>query len=272
VIETALLFRPLGTELISLLRSLSPEDWARPTSATPWSVKDVIAHMLDTDLRRLSSHRDGHRPPPDQEVSTYADLVSFLNRLNQTWVEATGRLSPRVLLELLNDSSRLVAELFEAADPRAPGVFSVAWAGEESSLMWFDIAREYTERWHHQDQIREAVGVLPLGGAYWLRPVLETSLLALPHAYRGTSAPAGTSILLQVGGDAGGEWTLEKQDSWAIRTGPAAAPVCTVVTSDLDMCRLLMHRLDGPTAERVVSTDGPAELVAPLLSARAVIV
>jgi hypothetical protein len=43
-------------------------------------------------------------------------------------------------------------------DPFAEAIFSVGWAGEEKSLNWFHIAREYTEKWHHQQQIRLAVG------------------------------------------------------------------------------------------------------------------
>jgi hypothetical protein len=42
--------------------------------------------------------------------------------------------------------------------------FSVARAGEEASLNWFNIAREYSERSLHQQQIREAVGAPGLTG------------------------------------------------------------------------------------------------------------
>ena len=38
--------------------------------------------------------------------------------------------------------------------------FGVAWAGEERSPAWFDVARELTERWHHQAHIRLATGAL----------------------------------------------------------------------------------------------------------------
>jgi hypothetical protein len=33
----------------------------------------------------------------------------------------------------------------------------VAWAGEAESKNWFHVARDYSEKWHHQQQIREAV-------------------------------------------------------------------------------------------------------------------
>ena len=63
-IETVDLFLPLQHELTSLLRSLAPEDWQRPTVAGAWRVKDIVTHLLDSDLRRLSLNRDGYIPPP----------------------------------------------------------------------------------------------------------------------------------------------------------------------------------------------------------------
>jgi len=61
-IATVALFPALHAELIALLRRLTPEDWFRPTAA-PWTVKDMAAHLLDTDMRRSSAQRDGFRPP-----------------------------------------------------------------------------------------------------------------------------------------------------------------------------------------------------------------
>jgi len=48
---TAHLFPPLHAELIALLRSLTPEDWERPTVAGSWRVRDVVAHLLDVSGR-----------------------------------------------------------------------------------------------------------------------------------------------------------------------------------------------------------------------------
>ncbi|MEO6056721.1 MAG: maleylpyruvate isomerase N-terminal domain-containing protein, partial [Gemmatimonadales bacterium] len=54
--------RPLHAELLRLLRGLTADDWHRPTVCALWSVRDVVAHLLDDDLRRLSFHRDGQPP------------------------------------------------------------------------------------------------------------------------------------------------------------------------------------------------------------------
>lgn len=56
----------LHAELLALLKSLGDEDWHKPTVASAWSVKDVAAHLLDGDLRRLSFQRDKMQlPQPD---------------------------------------------------------------------------------------------------------------------------------------------------------------------------------------------------------------
>src|SRR5919109_2368558 len=95
-------FPPLHQELMALLGGLRPEDWHRPTACALWSVKDIVAHLLDTGIRRLSAGRDSFMPTPDRVIASYSDLVDYLNRLNAEWVAATRRLSPPVLMDLLD--------------------------------------------------------------------------------------------------------------------------------------------------------------------------
>lgn len=248
-------------------------DWTRPTSASEWTVKDVAAHLLDVDLRRLSAQRDGYLTPPPKPVDSNETLVQYLNDLNRTWVSAARRLSPRVIIEELASSAAQCAELFERVDAMAPALFPVAWAGEVASLMWFDVAREYTERWHHQDQIRDALGAAPLAEQEWLRPVVETSLLALTHAYRGVEAPDGTGVRLLVAGAAGGDWSLVRRGGiWLLKEGSCVEPASVVEIEDLQLARLLLHRLSPEDAAAAVQIRGSRELGAALLNARAVMV
>ena len=273
MIATSHLFRPLGRELISLLLSMDASDWTRPTSAAEWSVKDVAAHLLDGDLRRLSAQRDDYLPAAPKSVESNEDLVRYLNDLNRAWVSAARRLSPRVLIEELASSTEKSSDLFESANAMDPALFPVAWAGDAASLMWFDVAREYTERWHHQDQIREAVGAAPLDERKWLRPVLETSLLALPHAYRDVDAPDGTCVGLVVAGAAGGEWSLVRgRGTWLLHQGPCKEPIAIIAIEDLQLARLLLHRLSPEEAAAAIEIRGSRELGRALLSARAVMV
>src|SRR4051794_26512558 len=105
-------FPPLHRELMLLLRGLNEQDWIRPTSCALWSVKDIVAHLLDTALRRLAYGRDQFSPVPDKPVSSYQDLVAHLNQLNADWVRAARRLSSQVLIDLLDAAAGQVHEYF----------------------------------------------------------------------------------------------------------------------------------------------------------------
>src|SRR5690349_14941944 len=111
-IETLHLFPELNDKLISVLRSLSPKDWHKQTIARKWNVKDVASHLLDGNFRRIALHRDGWQAPPDRKIRSYQDLVDFLNDLNADWVKATKRLSPEILIELLESTNAVVYEIF----------------------------------------------------------------------------------------------------------------------------------------------------------------
>src|SRR6516225_7615852 len=100
-ILTAHLFPTLDARLIDLLRSLAADDWERQTIAQRWNVKDVAAHLLDTQLRTLSFGRDGYTPSPDPAIASDRDLVPFIDRLNAEGVTVYRRLSPPVLIALI---------------------------------------------------------------------------------------------------------------------------------------------------------------------------
>jgi hypothetical protein len=61
-----------------------------------------------------------------------------------------------------------------------------------------DVARELTERWLHQQQIRESAGIPPLYDSHIFVPVLDTFVRALPHTFRNTDAPEGTLVRLVI--------------------------------------------------------------------------
>ncbi len=216
-IDTRSLFAPLDERLIELLESLTPQEWSCQTIAKAWKVKDVTSHLLDGDLRVLSIQRDnyfGESPPTSTQ---YEDIVIWLNQLNADWVSATRRLSPTVLTMLLKLSGKLVTDYFNSLDPWEEAVFSVAWAGEDTSYNWMHVAREYTERWHHQQQIREAVGKQGIMSHELFYPVLDTFFQALPHTFRHLTAPQDTVVQVSITTEAGGDWFLiRNENNWRL--------------------------------------------------------
>ncbi len=270
------LFAPLHRELMTLLRGLPAADWERSTVAGAWRVRDVAAHLLDGILRKLSVHGDGHLLVPDRPIESYGDLVGFINDLNASGVAYGRRLSPRLLTDLLDVTGSWMAELVEGLDPHAPAVFSVAWAGEAQSENWMDTGREYTEWWHHQMQIRDAVNAAGLSGLldpHWLDPLLDFSVRALPHAYGNVEAPAGTSLTLAVPGDSGWAWTLLREaERWGLYRGEADRPATRVTVEPAVVWRLFYNALPPESAREKVTIQGDESLAGPLLRTRSVMV
>jgi hypothetical protein len=258
-IETLPLFAELDRLLLELLRPLPPAAWEQQTLAPRWKVMDVALHLLDGNLRTLSMLRDGHfGVAPTGDVSTHAGLVEFLNQLNADWLTATRRLSPAVVCWLLELTGREYTAFLHTLDPWAPATFAVAWAGEAESVNWFHVAREYTEKWHHQQQIRQALGLgedaLLTPALY--RPYLQTSMRALPHHYRTVLAPEGTQLRVQISGPAAEEWQLLRTaDHWVL-TPERTAPDATVTIEGAVAWQLFSNELDAAAAARHVRIEG----------------
>ena len=229
-IDTRGLFEPLDQKLIELLKALEPEEWNNQTVAKAWKVKDVASHLLDGNLRTLSMQRDAYfGDSPPKEVQEYSQLVRWLNELNADWVKATRRLSPDVLIALLEFSGNPVSKYYAGLKPWETAIFPVAWAGESTSYNWMHVAREYTEKWHHQQQIREAVGVEGILTHEFFYPVMDTFFMALPYTFKDIDAPMGTTIKVMVSSGAGGEWYLEKlRDHWELVKDSLKQPVAEV--------------------------------------------
>jgi hypothetical protein len=208
-ISTLPLFSVLDEKLISLLKNLDAKDWDKKTLAPLWTIKDIAGHLLDGNLRTLSMLRDGYFGEKPENINSYQDLVGFLNDLNHHWVRAMKRISPNMLVQLLESSGKEYTAYLHSLNLEEKATFSVAWAGEEESKNWFHIAREYTEKWHHQQQIRFALELTDeLYAPTLYHPYLQTSMRALPHHYRNTEGKENDTIHFKIVGEAGGDWYL----------------------------------------------------------------
>jgi uncharacterized protein (TIGR03083 family) len=271
-IDVRPLFAPLHQELMMMLRTLAPEDWQASTRAPKWRVADVVAHLIDTAVRRLSIERDGHPPvSPSRNISSNADLTAFLDELNGQWIEAARRISPRLSLEFLDVAGRQLVDHFESIELGEPARFAVAWAGETTSPNWFDVAREYTERWHHQQQIAEAVRAPLLKSRRWLFPVIDTSMRALPLAYRDVDAPPATGVTFEITGDAGGAWTLvREQGGWRLFTGALDHAAAHVRVDQDTTWRMFFKQKTRDEVLTAMAVGGRADLARPFAGVLAV--
>jgi uncharacterized protein (TIGR03083 family) len=260
-IVTAHLLPVIEARLLELLRSLTPDEWDIQTVAPAWKVKDVAAHLLDTQLRKLSRVRDGYAPGPPPVFHSTDELVAFINRLNREGVEMYRRLSPAVLISLMDVASRESAEFHQSLDPMAEATFSVSWAGEDASLNWFDTARELTERWHHQQQIRMAANRPGIMTRELYYPVLDCFMRALPFKYRDRSAASGTHLRFNVSGECGGSWYLYRDsDRWVQVTAAQGLQLSETTIPQEIAWRIFTKGIDRGSAAAQVTVTGDRDL------------
>ena len=262
------LFPAERARLLELLASLDADDWNLPTVCEGWSVKDLAAHLLADDLGRLSRDRDGyHAAEPERGER----LVDFVNRQNEQWVEAARRLSPSVIQSLLRASGDETQVWFASLDPHRLGG-PVTWAGPEPAPVWLDLAREFTERWHHHQQIRDAVDAPPLTDPVFFRPVLATFAFAVPHTFRDVDAPLGTAVQLSIEGESGGSWAVVRvAGRWVLYLGEPADAAARVVIDQDAAWRVFTKGLTAEDTESRSRLTGDVRLAREVLRTVAII-
>ena len=332
------LLQPVDDCLVELLEALPENAWEMPTIVRGWRVKDIAAHLLDTQTRKLASLASNHasnaadaadeaanrisgqdadregaaKAARGEALAADAELIAFINRLNAAGVRRYRGLATRELIARLRAAARRSAALHTALDPFAPARHAVSWAGEAESANWFDTARELSERWHHQQHIRLAVSGEAAIPASLLNPgimtpalyhpVLDCFMRALPHAYRNQPAPPETVVTMEITGECGGNWELQRgelqrgelqrgelqhgelqrgelqhgelqrgRESWRL-IEPEGGPAAVRVSLPQEHAwRLFTKGMAREEALRVAMIEGRRELALPALAAIAIV-
>jgi uncharacterized protein (TIGR03083 family) len=259
-IFTAHLFPKLEGMLIDLLRSLAPEDWEKQTLAPKWKVKDVAAHLLDTQVRKLAAARHGYKSENSRKLSP-DQLVALINQLNAEGVRAYSQLSPDELISWMESASRDSAKYHRLIDPFGRAMFPVSWAGEEESANWFDTGREFTERWHHQQQIRLAVNKPGIMTREFYFPVLDCFMRALPYAYRTVPGKPGTLAQFNISGECDGSWYLFRDiDAWRLISSAAGEKVSETTIPQEIAWRIFTKGIAREAAKAQVHVAGDSQI------------
>jgi hypothetical protein len=250
-------------DLLVLLETLTDEDWTASTESGHWRVKDVALHLLDDDLGWISRGRDGDASGLLPTDGDYRDLVRSLDAKNERWVVGSTGLSRRVVVDLLRWSGQQVDEYYASIDLEEPS--GVIWASPGAVPRWFDLCRDFTERWVHQQHIRDAVRQ-PGEHHRFLPDILATFVWAFPNQYK-VDAPTGTAVQIEFG--AAGTWHLVRSEvRWVLEQGAALCPTAVVSTPET----VAWRQLTGlPVPDGEITTIGPDQLVRPMLRVRGII-
>jgi uncharacterized protein (TIGR03083 family) len=256
------LFPAEREQLLLLLSQLDEAEWHRPTICTGWTVKDIALHLLGDDIGKLSRARDyfEYVSETNSRIDSWDELVTYINEMNALWVQATRRMSGRLLCELLAFTGEEICQYFRSLDPYATGEL-VSWAGPGPAPVWLDIAREYTERWLHQQQIRDAVERPGLKERRFFAPVLATFVRALPHTFRDVTADEQTLVQLTITGESGGQWFLLRENGrWILGEDAPTNPQARVTIDQEDAWRLFTKGISKDQALERALIEGNREL------------
>jgi uncharacterized protein (TIGR03083 family) len=260
------------TEFARLLRELTPEEAATPTICEGWSVRDLAVHLLGDDFSFLSRNRDADRNSTLDSMPDWDSFIKELDAHNERWVRAGGFLSLRLVAELLETTGAMMSELLEGMDLSAPGEI-VSWAGPDPAPWWLIAGREFTERWVHHQQIRDALDRPGLNGPSFVGPILATAMHGVPRAYRDVDAPEDTTVALDITGRAGFSWAVRRDaEGWRLYEG-LTREAGTRLAMDQDTAwRFLMGMMTTSEARPKVKIEGEAANAEPFFDAVSAIV
>ena len=151
---------------------------------------------------------------------------------------------------------------------------TVSWAAPGAPApTWLDVAREYTEYWVHQQQVRDAVGRPGASSERLMTPVIDTFVRAVPYALRHLAPAPGSHLHLEVTGPGGGTWTIRRQEAaWAADRGPAAQGAATLVRLSADtLWRVATRGITVETARGRATVTGDHALGSAVLTLVAII-
>jgi len=256
--------------LVELLGGFAPPDWDRMTPCPGWSVLDLVCHLVGDDFGLLARRRDGHfgtRPP--HELANDEDFARWLDGLQDDWVRAARRISPRLAIDLLEWSGPRVVALFDAEDPSEVDAV-VSWASSGPVPRWLDQARELSEHWIHRQQLRTAVR-LPTDTSDGVA-VAVLDALRWAYPYRLSSVDRGRGpVAIEIVGDPERRWFLESgAQGWSFTDSPGSDVVARMRLTADEAWRLLTNNM-AIEEQRLLEVSGDPGIVSVLRRTRAMI-
>jgi uncharacterized protein (TIGR03083 family) len=255
--------------LLDLLRDLRQEDWQRESPCPGWTVLGLAGHLLGDDVGLLSRRRDGYMGTPPPEGLSESEFVDWLDELQMEWVRAARRMSPQLVIDLLEwTGPRLVAALGEEDLTERAG--PVSWAGPTPAPRWLDQLRELSEYWIHRQQLLEAVGRPVDLDAELLRPILLGLRWALPYRLSRADLAPTSAVQVTIGEPINERWTLTASSgSWDFSEAASEHVIAHASLTADEAWRLLTNNLRGsPTS---LDITGDPRAVAAIQRTRAII-
>jgi uncharacterized protein (TIGR03083 family) len=180
----------------AVLAGLSDADWQTPTALPGWTVHDVVAHIVGTEMMLAGT------PTPEPDVAGREYVHNEIGALNERWVEHLRGESPADMLARFRDIIPRRKQMLSAMPVGEWNTVTFTPAGPDSYGRFMRV--RIFDCWMHEHDIRHAVGRPPtdadLAGAD-SRLALDEMTASMPFvvAKKG-QAPAGARVQITLTG------------------------------------------------------------------------
>lgn len=185
--------------VMGLVREIPRAQWSAATRATPWTVRDQIAHLgwFDAAFARAISTPDDFVAERD----AITDLEGFVDRAGDQ-VPSVGPAALAWWQDAALAFDR-AARALAISDPSA----RLPWYGPAMSLR-SAITSRIMETWAHGGDIADALDA-PFPPTDRLRHVVDLAVRARPQGYRARGlAPPATPVRVELTAPSGAVWTF----------------------------------------------------------------
>ncbi len=183
--------------LDDLCSSLTPEEWATETECPGWSVQDNLSHIVGTEAMLLGREAPAHEPGEKPWVH------NPIGAGNEVQVDFRRSWPPEKVLEEYRQVSE--ERIKAIRDMTEEDLQAESWTPIGPGTVADLLAVRIMDMWVHEQDIRRAIG--KPGGLDG--PIAEHAFtrhsMALPFVVgKKVGAPAGTTVVYEVTGAAGG--------------------------------------------------------------------
>lgn len=241
--------------LADLLAPLSEQEWLTPSPCPGWTVKDLAAHVIGTELTL-----EGQASPPlTDELRAQAHIRNDIGAVNEAWVDSfRSRPGTEVLAALREVTGRRAAALgamsqedFDADSwtPAGPGSY-----GRFMQIRVYDC-------WIHEQDIRAALD----RPGHLSGPPAEQSLDEVGRALgfivgKKAGAPQGSSVEIDLSGPTSRRLFVSVEGRAAVVPALAGEPTATVrMPFDVFMA-MASGRIDPDPGAAGVELGGDTDL------------
>jgi hypothetical protein len=230
-------------------------------------VKGIALHLLADDLSLLSRQRDSEAPGVSiAPGGSFDELFVALDRFNDRWVEAASFFSPLILMELLRLSGEWTHLFYGTVDGDRLGE-PVPWIGPDPAPYWLLAAREYWERWIHQQQIRRAIGRPGFDDPRFVVPAVAVAMRGFPQGLAPFPAPAGTTVAFTITDAHDAAWTVGCDgQTWALYDGAPSGPTVRLAVDVATAALMFSRALSAADLTERVRPEGNTDLGAVIVA------